>query len=69
MTATVDFLTVTNSVAALTFTGSVGTIIVQDVDEISDTVGLDTKVLAPMPSGFISDIALTRDEISGQNYA
>jgi hypothetical protein len=55
-------MTVTNSIAALTISG----VSICDVDEISDAVGLDTAVLAPMPAGFISDIALTYDEITQQ---
>lgn len=66
MSITVDFLTVTNSIAALTFTGSDGTITVKDTDEIPDTIGLDYRVLAPMPEGFITNVELIRDELTGQ---
>jgi len=66
LSATVDFLTVTNSIAALTFTGSSGTISVKDTDEIPDTIGLDTHILAPMPAGFITGIELIRDELTAQ---
>jgi hypothetical protein len=62
MTATVDFTTVTNSIEALTITG----ITIQDVDEIPDSVGMDNHVLAPMPAGFISNVEVTRDELTAQ---
>jgi hypothetical protein len=62
MSATVNFSTVTNSIAALSIAG----IGILDTDQIPDTIGLDTHVLAPVPNGFISDVAVTRDELSGQ---
>jgi hypothetical protein len=67
LSATVNFLTVTNSIAALAFTGASGTITVKDTDEIPESIGLDDRILAPNPSGFISNVELTRDELTGQN--
>lgn len=66
MTTTVDFSTVTNSIAALTFVGASGTITVKDIHEIPATVGLDDHILSPMPENFISGVEVTRDELTGQ---
>jgi hypothetical protein len=62
LTATVDFLTVTNSIAALTIAG----VTILDTDQIPDAVGLDFAVLAPMPEAFITNVEVTRDELSAQ---
>ena len=66
MTTTVDFSTVTNSIAALTFTGASGTITVKDIHEIASTIGLDDHILSPMPENFISGVEITRDEMTAQ---
>lgn len=62
MTATVDFATVANSIAALSITD----VTVQDTHEITDTIGLDTHILAPNPAGFISELSISYDELSQQ---
>jgi hypothetical protein len=62
LSTTVNFTTVTNSVAALTITDTT----ILDIDEIPDAIGLDHHVLAPIPDGFVTNIEITRDELSGQ---
>ena len=66
MSTTVDFVAVANSIAALTFTGSSGTITVKDIDEIASAVGLDDHILSPMPENYISGVEITRDESGAQ---
>lgn len=63
MSTTVDIATVTNAIEALSISG----VTVLDVDEITDSVGLEAAILAPWPEGFISNIEVTRAEQSGQN--
>jgi hypothetical protein len=62
MSTTINFTTVTNAIEALSIAG----VTVLDIDEIPDTLGLDNHVLAPMPAGFVSNFAITRDEQSAQ---
>jgi hypothetical protein len=62
LSATIDFTTVTNSIAALSITG----VTVKDIDEIPDAVGLDDHLLCPMPADFVTNIMLVRDELTGQ---
>jgi hypothetical protein len=63
MSTTFDIATVTNSVESLTITG----VTVADVDEISASIGLGLTILAPRPDDFITDLTITRAEVSGQN--
>jgi hypothetical protein len=62
LSATVDFVTVTNSIAAMSITG----VSIKDIDEIPDAIGLDDHVLVPMPENFITNVLLERDELTGQ---
>ncbi len=62
MTATVDFSTVTNSIAALTITG----VTIKDVDEIPESLVMSPSVLFPDTNGFITGIRVERDEMTGQ---
>ena len=62
MSSTVAFTTVTNAIAALAITD----VTILKASEIPAAMGLDTHVLCPMPEGFISNVSLTRDELSGQ---
>lgn len=62
LSATVDFDTVTNSIASLSITD----VTILDTDQIPDSLGLDSHILAPMPQGFITGVTVTRDELSGQ---
>ena len=62
MSATVNFSTVTNAIAALSIPG----VTIKDVDELSDAIGEDFAVLAPMPAGFITNVLVSRDEVTGQ---
>ena len=57
MTATLNWSTVTNSIAALSISG----VTVKDIDEITDSMSMQTAILSPRPDGFISDITITRD--------
>lgn len=52
MTVAVNFLTVTNSIAALSISG----VTVKDSDEINATLQRQPSVLMPRPQGFITDI-------------
>ena len=54
MSATVDFLTVTNSVAALSISG----VTVKDADEIASSIGLGFAVLCPRPDNFITGLSV-----------
>ena len=64
MSATIDFTTVTNSIAALSITG----VTIQDVDEVSDAIGaMGNHILAPRPDNFITDLSVTPAELSQQN--
>lgn len=62
MTTTFDVLTVTNSIAALSITG----VTICDADQIPEALGLEYAVLAPIPDDFITDLEITRSELSGQ---
>ena len=62
MTATIDFTTVTNAIEALVIAG----VTVRDVDEMSDAIGEDYAVLSPLPPAFISNVVVSRDELTGQ---
>jgi hypothetical protein len=62
MSTTVDFSTVTNSIAALSVSG----VTIRDIDEVTDSNILGGKILFPQPVDFITDINLIRDEITGQ---
>jgi hypothetical protein len=50
MSNTIDFTTVTNSIAALSISG----VTVKDSDELSNAIGLDYAVLVPLPDNFIT---------------
>jgi hypothetical protein len=63
MTTTFDVLTVTNSIAALSITG----VTVCDADQIPEALGLEFAVLAPIPDNFITNLVVTRSELTGQN--
>lgn len=62
MSTTVDIATVTHSIASLSISG-VG---VKDIHEMSDSFKASTPVLFPEPSGFITDVELVRNEMTGQ---
>ncbi len=63
MSTTIDFLTVTNSIAALSVSG----VSVKDADEIADSIGLGTAILAPRPDDFITGLTITPAELTKQN--
>jgi hypothetical protein len=62
LSTTVDFATVTHAIGALSISG----VTVLDTHNITDSIGLGTAILAPMPVEFVSNIELSRDELSGQ---
>ena len=62
LTTTINFTTVTNSIAALSITG----VIVKDSDEIPSSIGLNSAILCPRPDNFITGFSARRDELSGQ---
>jgi hypothetical protein len=62
LSTTVNFTTVTNAIAALSITG----VTILNTDQIPDSVGLDFAVLAPMPKDFLTNVTVTRDELSAQ---
>lgn len=53
MTVSVNFETVTNSIAALSISG----VTIKDIDEIPEDAAMLTPILFPQPPGFITDIA------------
>jgi hypothetical protein len=63
MSATIDFATVTNAIAALVISG----VTVSDMDEIPEALGLEYSILAPRPRDFITDLNITAAEQSQQN--
>lgn len=64
MSATIDFTTVTNSIAALTVSG----VTLKDADEITASRLAQAAVLSPRPEDFITDFSVTPDEISKQKF-
>lgn len=62
MSATVDFSTVTNSISALSVSG----VTIRDIDEVTESNILGGKILFPQPAEFITDVNLTRNEMTGQ---
>jgi len=56
VTITSAFLTITNSIAALSITG----VTIKDVDEIPQSAALICPVLIPQPNGFVSDFSQER---------
>jgi hypothetical protein len=63
MTATVNFATVTASIAALSIAG----VTIKNTDEIADAIALGTSVLAPRPRDFVTDFNVEVEEFSKQN--
>jgi len=63
MSTTVDFTTVTNSIAALNISG----VTVKDVDEVTDTTKMSPATLAPRPEDFVTGISLVPAELSQQD--
>jgi hypothetical protein len=63
VSATIDITTVTDSIAALTIAG----VTVKDSNEIPEAIGLGTSILFPRPDNFVTDLQITRAEITGQN--
>ena len=62
MSTTIDLTTVTNSIEALT----ISDVTVLDVDKIVESMQMNPKTLAPRPEDFVTDMMVTRDEVSGQ---
>ena len=63
MSTTINFTTVTDSIAGLTITG----VTVKDSDQIPQAIGSGFAVLCPRPDNFITGLSIRRDELSGQN--
>ncbi len=64
MSTTIGFLTVTNSIAALSISG----VTVKDADEIPEAIGLGAAILMPRPDNFITEFRMTPAEQSKQNW-
>ena len=62
MSTTINFTTVTDSIAALTITG----VTVKDSDQIPQAIGSGYNVLCPRPDNFITGLSITPDEVSKQ---
>ena len=62
MTTTINFTTVTDSIAALSISG----VTVKDSDQIPQAIGAGYKVLCPRPDNFITGLSITPDEVSKQ---
>lgn len=62
MTVAIGFLTLTNSIAALSISG----VTVKDADEINVNNLRNPSTLYPRPRDFITDIAVSPDELSKQ---
>jgi len=63
MSASVDLMTVTNSIAALSISG----VTVKDADEIPSAIGAAVAILAPRPDNFVTNFAVNHAELSKQN--
>lgn len=64
MTAAIDFTTVTNSIAALSISG----VTVRDADQIAASRLAESAVLSPRPEDFVTNFAVTPDEITKQKF-
>ena len=62
MSTTINFTTVTDSIAGLTITG----VTVKDSDQIPQAIGTGYAVLCPRPDNFITGLSITPDEVSKQ---
>jgi len=65
MSVTVDFTTVTKSIAALNISG----VTVKDYDQVSASAKASPGSLVPMPENFVSDVELIYDETTGQKLS
>ena len=63
MSTTIDFVTVTNSIAALSISG----VSVRDIDEVIPANVMKPATLQPVMDEFISDLTVTPAEVSCQN--
>jgi hypothetical protein len=63
LSTTLDFATVTHSIASLSISG----VTVKDIHEIPDMVGLGAGVLSPRPDNFVTGFSVTPAEVSSQN--
>lgn len=65
MTVSINFETVTNSIAALSISG----VTIKDIDEIPEDAAMLTPILFPQPSGFITDIAPSFETLGSNGAA
>jgi hypothetical protein len=63
MSSTIDFTTVTHSIASLSISG----VTVKDVHELSDALKMTDHLLVPRPDNFITGLTVTPAEVSKQN--
>ena len=63
MSTTIDLATVTNAIAALSISG----VTIKDIDEVTNSIGVNSGVLMPRPDNFITEMNITAAELSKQN--